>query len=117
VLRREPAGGWQAEALVFSTNFRSGFEPALFQPVLPKNYIHRMVPGEPIFELMEAWKLAAQRTQADRVWGLRRWFTASAHALAEMGIDVILCGRWLQLGYLIVRLNTPAPFNSAKNVL
>ncbi len=48
ILRRTAAGDWRPEALVFSTNFRAGFEPALFQPVLPKNYIHRMVPGEPI---------------------------------------------------------------------
>ena len=37
VLRRAAAPVWEAEALVFSTNFRSGFEPAMFQAVLPKN--------------------------------------------------------------------------------
>jgi hypothetical protein len=118
VLRRLPeAGAWQAEALVFSTNFRAGFDPAQFQTVLPKNCIHRMMPGEPIYDLMEAWKLAARRMQAERGWGLRRWFSASAEALAALGVDVVLTGRWPQLGYLIVRLTTPLPFNSAKNVL
>jgi SAM-dependent methyltransferase len=100
------AAAWQAEALVFSTNFRHGFEPALFQPVLPKNYIHRMLPDEPIYTLMEAWKRAAQRTQAERTWGLRGWFVASAHALATEGFAVIRHGRWLELGFLIVRLTS-----------
>jgi SAM-dependent methyltransferase len=97
---------WHAEALVFSTNFRLGFEPALFQPVLPKNYIHRMQPGEPIYSLMEAWKRAARRTQAERAWGLRRWFVAAAHALAGEGYAVQLHGRWPELGFLIVHLTT-----------
>ena len=98
---------WQAEALVFSTNFRLGFEPSLFQPVLPKNYIHRMLPGEPIHALLEAWKRAAQRTQAERTWGLRGWFVASARALAADGFAVTQHSRWLELGFLIVRL-TPS---------
>lgn len=111
VMRRSAGGGdeenaWYPEALVFSTNFRHGFEPALFQPVLPKNYIHRMLPGEPIYNLMEAWKRAAQRTQAERAWGLRRWFVASARALAAEGFAVTQQGRWLELGYLIVRLTS-----------
>ena len=68
VLRRVEAGmDWQPEALVFSTNFRGGVEPAHFQPVLPKNLIHRMVPGEPIYDLMQAWKHAALRTLPARL--------------------------------------------------
>jgi hypothetical protein len=106
VMRRRPDAAWNPEALVFSTNFRSGFEPALFQPVLPKNHIHRMVPGEPIYGVLEAWKAAAHRTQAQRAWGLRRWFRASAEALAADGLDVVLPGRWLAWGFLIVRLTT-----------
>ena len=38
-------GPWTMEALVFSTNFRLGFEITDFQAVLPKNYIHHVVPG------------------------------------------------------------------------
>ena len=60
----------------------------MFQPVLPKNYIHRMTPGEPIHTLMETWKAAAQCTLPERAWGLRRWFCASALALAEQGYAV-----------------------------
>lgn len=102
----DAGNAWYPEALVFSTNFRMGFEPAFFQPVLPKNYIHRMLPGEPIYSLMEAWKRAAQRTQAERTWGLRRWFVASARLLAAEGFAVTQHGRWLELGFLIVRLTS-----------
>jgi hypothetical protein len=66
---------------------------------------------------MEAWKLATLRTQPERTWGLRRWFVASAHALAAEGFDIQLHGRWLDLGFLIVRLARELPFNPAKNVL
>lgn len=104
VLRRLPAPvPWSPEALVFSTNFRNGFDPTQFQAVLPKNYIHRMTPGEPIHALLEGWKAAALRTLPERNWGLRRWFVASAHALAASGANVVLHSRWLDLGFLIVR--------------
>jgi len=104
VLRRNATHAeWQAEALVFSTNFRAGCDPALFQPVLPKNLIHRMLPGEPIYDLMETWKRAALRTLPERVWGLRWWFRASAAALAATGVRVERHGRWLDQGFLIVR--------------
>jgi hypothetical protein len=36
---------WRFESLVFSTNFRLGFDITDFQAVLPKNYIHHVVPG------------------------------------------------------------------------
>ena len=104
LLRRRPDPLlWQHEALVFSTNFRWGFDPAQFQAVLPKNHIHRMVQGEPIHALLEAWKAATLRTLPERAWGLRRWFTASLHALAADGVNVVLHGRWPALGFLIVR--------------
>ena len=41
---------WKLEALVYSTNFRLGFEPEEFQTILPKNLIHRVVPGESIHD-------------------------------------------------------------------
>lgn len=94
---------WMPEALVFSTNFRAGCEPANFQPVLPKNYIHRMVPGEPIFDFFAAWAAAARRTLPARVWGQRQWFCATAHELAAAGYQVDLRPRWLRRGYLVVR--------------
>lgn len=103
VLRRDPtAPVWQAEALVFSTNFRADIEPASFQPVLPKNYIHRMRPGEPIYALMEAWKAAARRTLPALVLSRRHWFAAGARALATAGFRVDTRRRWLRRGFLLV---------------
>ena len=102
VLRRQAAPAWAAEALVFSTNFRLPFDPAAFQAVLPKNYIHRMMPGEPIHAFLEQWKGAAQRTLPERAWGERRWFAAAAHALYAAGAPVDLRRRWLGRGYLMV---------------
>jgi hypothetical protein len=49
------------EALVFSTNCRLGFDLTDFQAVLPKNYIHHVVPGEPIYLqkkfLLKGWMI------------------------------------------------------------
>src|SRR4026209_2936789 len=40
---------WRLDTLVFSTNFRQGFDVEEFQTVLPKNLIHHMVAGELIY--------------------------------------------------------------------
>ena len=71
--------------------------------MLPKNLIHRMTPGEPIYALMEAWKRAAFETMATRVWGPRQWFTAAAHRLAALGYAVALRRKLLAGGYLLIR--------------
>lgn len=96
-------GAVRHEGLVFSTNFRLGFDPADFQAVLPKNLIHRMTLGEPIYGLLAAWKRAARETMATRVWGPRQWFVASAYRLAGLGYPVSLRPRLLSNGYLLVR--------------
>jgi hypothetical protein len=104
-LVRKRAGGELAlEALVFGTNFRWGFEPGIFQPVLPKNYIHRMLPGEKIYEFMEAWKAAAARAIAFKSFGLRQWFAASAKELAGQGFAVETRGKYLGKGFLVWKL-------------
>ncbi len=100
VIRRTAEGGCY-EALVFSTNFRLGFDPADFQPVLPKNFIHRMVAQEPIFDFMEAWKVAYFQSLGYRDWGPKQLFLATAERLAEMGWPVETGRRWLQKGFLI----------------
>ncbi|MCK6627764.1 MAG: methylase [Anaerolineae bacterium] len=105
LLRREDEPLWQVEALVFSINFRVGFDPGQLQTVLPKNYIHRMVPGEAIYDFFAAWKSAAQETQAYKGWGLRQWFGASAHNLAARGYLINLRRKWLWQGWLIWRFN------------
>jgi hypothetical protein len=91
----------QTEALVFSTNFRDGFDPGIFQTRLPKNYIHRVVPGELVYDFFQAWKQAALETLPIQVWGPRQWFMASAHALAARGYTVALQRKWLRRGYLL----------------
>lgn len=112
LLRRGPHSGLTAgeadaglrhEGLVFSTNFRLGFDPAAFQAVLPKNLIHRVIPGEPIHTFFAAWKRAAQETSATQVWGMRQWFVAAAQRLAALGYAVALRRKLLDSGYLLVR--------------
>jgi hypothetical protein len=55
-------------SLVFSTNFRTGFDPAEFQERLPKNLIHHVVEGEWIYEFFAAWKRAAAATLPTKLW-------------------------------------------------
>lgn len=93
---------WQLEALVFSTNFRTGFDPAQFQERLPKNLIHCVVPGEAIYDFFAAWKQAAASTAPYRVFGLRQWFTAAAQRLAQAGYAIDRRRKWLHQGYLIL---------------
>jgi hypothetical protein len=102
VARKSTANSrWDFEALVFSTNFRSGFDPAQFQAVLPKNHIHNVVPGEFIFNFFEAWKRSASETIPAKVWGLRQWFVSTADALKAKGYNVNLQRKWLTKGWLI----------------
>lgn len=93
--------GLRMEGLLFGTNFQWGFEPDIFQPVLPKNYIHRMLPGEAIYAFMEAWKAAARQTIAFKAFGLRQWFAASAGALKELGYNIEIHPRYLRSGFLL----------------
>ena len=104
MVRKEESGKWQFESLVFSTNFRLGFDITDFQAVLPKNYIHHMVPGKPIYDFFEAWKQAAAETSAMKVYGLRQWFIHSAESLAQKGYRINLQKKFLSRGYLIWEL-------------
>ena len=108
LLRRQP-DRLDYEGLLFSTNFRWGFEPGLFQPVLPKNCIHRMIPGEPIHAFMSAWNQTIRDTIALRTWSLRQWYEASAQALAAQGYALDLRRRFLREGYLLWRESPGAP--------
>ena len=99
--RKMANGSWSMEALVFSTNFRPGFDVEEFQTILPKNYIHRVVKGEPIYDFFEAWKRSAAETSHAKVYGLKQWFAAAAEALAARGFKIDLKKKWLGKGYLI----------------
>ncbi len=91
------------EGLLFGTNFRLGLEPGIFQPILPKNCIHRMVPGEKIAAFMSAWNAALRATIAYREYGLRQWFAASGEAVAGQGFAVDRRRKLLRHGYLLWR--------------
>jgi hypothetical protein len=93
--------GWKMEALVFSTNFRMGFDITDFQAVLPKNLIHHVLPGELIFDFFEDWKRSAAETSAAKTFGLRQWFIASAESLATKGYRIDLRKKWLAKGWLV----------------
>jgi hypothetical protein len=95
---------WRFEALVFSTNFRMGFNVEEFQTILPKNLIHRVVRGEPIFDFFEAWKAAAAETSAMKTYGARQWFIATAERMAARGYALAAQRKWLARGYLIWKL-------------
>jgi hypothetical protein len=95
---------WRFEALVFSTNFRTGFDITDFQAVLPKNLIHQVVPEEPIYNFFEAWKQSAAETSAMKTYGLRQWFIHAAGSLAQKGYKINLQKKFLSKGWLIWEL-------------
>lgn len=105
--KADDSHSWQMEALVFSTNFRLPFDPGDFQTILPKNYIHRVVPGEKIYEFFQDWKHAAHETRAMQSWGPRQWFCASAEKLTERGYHINLRRKWLAKGWLIWQNRMP----------
>lgn len=89
------------EGLLFSTNFHGGFEPSIFQPILPKNCIHRMIPGEKIYDFMETWKLAFRELLPYKHVGIRQHFMLSAHMLIERGYAIDQRPRLLRRGYFL----------------
>ncbi|KAL6054449.1 Methylase [Balamuthia mandrillaris] len=99
-----------AEALVFSTNFKSeeSFDPSHFLGILPKNHIqHMREPGQPIHDFMEEWQHCAEDLIAIRQrYGQRQHFVATAMLLEERGwpVDTSRGRRWLRLGFLILYL-------------
>ena len=102
VIRRsaDPPYPVYREGFLFSTNFHMGFEPDLFQPVLTKNYIHRMVPGEEIFTFMERWKASCRNQAPMRGYGIRAWFCAAAQELRSAGYRIDMRPQLLRRGYL-----------------
>ena len=91
------------EALVLGTNFKDGLDPEAFQTRLPKSFIHRVVPGDPVGTFVDAWKAACRDTRPSEVWGPRAWFTAAAGALTARGYPVMRPDSWPRRGWLVVR--------------
>ena len=104
VARKLESGEWDMEALVFSTNFRLGFDVEEFQTILPKNMIHHVVRGEPIYDFFEAWKRSAAETSAMKIYGARQWFIAAGERLAARGYEIATQRKWLTKGFLIWKL-------------
>jgi len=100
-LLRRVETGWQLEALVFYRSLDQGFAPQDFQEILPKNYIHRMLPGQPINDFFSAWKASAAESRPLQTWGARQWFLAAAQGLARRGYRINLRPKWLARGWLI----------------
>lgn len=103
MLRRDADGATDLEALVLGSNFRGDLDPDAFQTRLPKSFIHRMVPGEPVHAFVEDFKAAARDTRSSAVWGPRAWFTATAGALTARGYDVARPDVWPRRGWLVWR--------------
>jgi hypothetical protein len=101
IVRKMENGGWEFEALVFSTNFHLGFDVEEFQTILPKNLIHHVIPGEEIYEFFEAWKQSAKETASFKTYGARQWFIAAAESLARKGYKVNLQRKFLSKGFLV----------------
>jgi len=105
LLRRQELPELHLEAILFGTNFKDGFDPAMFQSVLPKCFIHRVVPGEWMYAFFETWKAAWLETMGLRVYGPRQWFVAAAGKLQEGGYPIDIHPKLLSRGMLRVGSN------------
>jgi hypothetical protein len=93
-----------SEGVLFLAKIRSVADVRDFQAVLPKRWIHRVTPGEPVFDLFEDWS-AAWRDAA----GAPRRFQAAGQILAERRSDVTAPSRWLRRGALLWRMAFAIP--------
>jgi hypothetical protein len=103
VLLRVRDGVVHSEGLLFARSFHGDFDPRSFQAVLPKHLIHRMVPGEAIFEFFEAWEAAAKQCRASTSFGTRSHFVATGELLAQRISGVDHRRSWLRNGWLLWR--------------
>jgi len=82
-LQRKRAGALIGAGVLFSTNHRGDFEPASLQPVLPKNLIHRVRPGEAVHTFFRDWELAWKAAAPWSGFGPRARFWEAARLLAR----------------------------------
>ncbi len=94
---------WVLEALWLGMNPRGGLDPEAFQTRLPKSFIHRVVPGDPVQEFVHDWREATRDTQSVATWGPRAWFVAAGQALRAKGYDLARPAHWLKRGWLVWR--------------
>ena len=103
--RREDRSELLLEGILFGTNFRDGFDPAMFQPVLPKAFIHHVTEGEPMDDFFRTWKEAWREAIGISVFGPRQWFVQTARRLAERGFPIDNRPKLLSRGMLLLRRN------------
>ncbi len=103
IRRGAEPGAFHLEALVLAVNLKTGFDPELLQTRLPKSFIHRVVPCDPVFRFIEDFRSAARDTRGSETWGPRAWFTAAGEALIQRGYDIARPDRWLRQGWLVWR--------------
>jgi hypothetical protein len=107
IIRKQIDQSLLIEALVFSTNFRDGFNIVSFQQILPKNFLHRMTgPNEMIYNFFEDWKISYEQIGKSMKTmfgiGIRQQFIITAKYLAEeYGYNVITRKKYLKNGFLI----------------
>jgi hypothetical protein len=93
-----------SEGVLFLARIQSVKDVRDFQAVLPKRLIHRVTPGEPVFDLFEEWS-AAWRDASGRP----RRFQVAGQNLAQRRPDVGAPARWLRRGALLWRLAFAIP--------
>jgi hypothetical protein len=89
--------------VVFSVNPAQIPErPSALAAILPKDHIHRMVPGEPIHDLLEVWDRIWEQTRHHGVFGpLVHWAAAGQALFAHP--EVLRRPSLLRKGYVIWR--------------
>ena len=92
---------WNLEALVLGANLGVDLDVDAFQTRLPKSFIHRMLPGEPIHQFMEDWKSATRETRSHDIWGPRGWFVAAGQMMVQKGYNIARPSKWLRRGWLV----------------
>lgn len=80
-LLRKVGDGLLHEGLLFSVRLYPDFEPSAVQAVLPKNLIHRMVPGEGIHTFLEQWTRAWHGAAGFKPFGPHQVFVHAARTL------------------------------------
>jgi hypothetical protein len=107
IIRKQIDHSLLIEALVFSTNFREGFNISSFQQVLPKNFIHRMTGrNEMIYRFFEHWKISYEQAGKSMKHsfniGVRQQFLITGKYLAEeYGYNIITRKKYLKNGFLV----------------
>ena len=92
----------RSHRIVFCANLRHPLqEPWDFTAILPKNLIHRVRPGEPVHDLLEAWREAWSTTHHAATFGPLAHWCAAGDALARARSDVALRPALLRRGYLV----------------